>query len=223
VTTSDLSLLQATVNQPKESIAEYDPLPAPYSTPLWTELDCRFGEMHVLARLFRFAREATAELGEWCGDQVWAMGLAEEEANKIARLAEKTFLAEKNIQSMGSLDLELKQIQEAKEIVQKHHFPQPSFEGNNISSKARILHAYLNGVFQNPTDARCIVFVNRRLTARLLEKVFRHIGSPHIRLGILIGSRAGEAGDSKVTFRQQVLTLMKFRKGELNCLVGFCP
>jgi endoribonuclease Dicer len=33
-----------------------------------------------------------------------------------------------------------------------------------------------------------------------------------------VGTRSGDAGDMNVSFRQQVLTMMNFRKGRLNCL-----
>ena len=49
---------------------------------------------------------------------------------------------------------------------------------------------------------------------------FCRIDIPNLRLGLLIGTRPGDAGDVKISFRQQVLTLRDFKEGSINCLVG---
>ena len=198
---------------------DYNRLQAPYMTELCAELERKYGDMESLAKLIRYSAHAAGDLGEWCADQIWSFGLAEEEANKAERKIEKGFLSNKVSRPVKFLDAELKRIREAKEIVGTYPFSPPLDKGNSISSKVKRLRDYLNSVFERPTDARCIVFVKKRYTARLLGEIFRRIGSPHMHIGILIGSRPGEAGDVKFTVRQQVLTLMKFRKGELNCLV----
>ena len=218
-TAADLSLLRMSVSRPSESIMDYDPLPHPYMTPLCAQMESRYGDLESFARFIRWATQATADLGEWCADQIWSFGLAEEEAHKLERKVEKAFLSDKVSRPVDVLDAELSRIREAKKIVNDHIFLPPSFSGNSISSKVRCLHGYLSSLFEKSTDARCIVFVKRRYTARLLGEIFKRIGNAHLRLGILIGTRTDEAGDIKFTVRQQVLTLMKFRKGELNCLV----
>ena len=200
---------------------DYNRLQPPYMTSLCAELERKYWDLKPLAKLISHSTQAAADLGEWCADQIWSFGLAEEEANKAERKVEKEFLSRKDSCPVHLLDAELKRIREAKEIVRDYPFPPPSDKGNSISSKVKRLREYLNSVFEKPTDARCIVFVKKRYTARLLGEIFRRIGSPHMKLGVLIGSRSGEAGDVKFTVRQQILTLMKFRRGELNCLV--CP
>ena len=151
---------------------------------------------------------------------MWFFGLADEEANKLERKTERAFLSEKQPRPVEEIDAGLTRIREAKKLVSDYTFPPPSLLGNSLSSKVQCLHGYLQQLFERPTDTKCIVFVKQRYTVRVLGELFRRIGSHHMRPGILIGTRAGEAGDVKTTFRQQVLTLMKFRKGELNCLVG---
>ena len=184
----------------------------------------KFGDLKGLSKLFQFSREASSQLGEWCADQVWSLGLADEEARKVERKAERLFLAEKETRPIEVLDAEIAELREAMSMVKDHIFLPPSTSGNKISPKVRFLQEYLQLVFEKPSDAKCIVFVKRRYTARLLGELFARIGTPHLRLGILIGTRQGEAGDVKVTFRQQVVTLVKFRKGDLNCLVrSYCP
>ena len=217
-TAADLSLLQTAVSRPVERIADYEKLLPPYMTPLCAKIHKQYGDMESMSRLIRFATEATSELGEWCADQVWFFGLADEEANKLEGKIERSFNAEKVERPVHLLDQELNRIRNAKEIVKTHVFPPPVFVGNSLSSKVKRLLEYLNGIFERPTDSRCIVFTRQRYTARLLGELFSRIGSPHLRIGVLIGTRASEAGDAKLTVRHQFITIMKFRKGELNCL-----
>ena len=223
-TTSDLSLLRVSISRPDESIAVYRKLVPPYETSFCAEMKSKFGDLEGLSKLFQYSHEASSQLGEWCADQVWSLGLADEEAGKVERKAERLFLAEKETRPIEVLDAEIAELREAMSMVKNHTFVPPSTSGNSTSPKVRFLQEYLQLVFEKPSDAKCIVFVKRRYTARLLGELFARVGTPHLRLGILIGTRQGEAGDIKVTFRQQVVTLMKFRKGYLNCLVrSYCP
>ena len=181
----------------------------------------RFGDMQCFSKLLSFSQQANAELGEWCADQVWSFGLAGEEANRLERKFEQDFHAEKQARPLEILDAGLARIRDAKNFVESHSFHLPSFSGISLSSKVKCLHAYLQRIFERPTEAKCLVFVKQRYTARLLLELMKIIGSPYLRLGVLIGARSAETGDVSTTFRQQILTLMKFHKGELNCLVRF--
>ena len=176
--------------------------------------------MESLGRLFRCAKEATSDLGEWAADNLWSVAMKDEEAKKIEREIEQSFLSEKVQRPVDVLNEAVARVREVAEIVKNHTFSPLSFEGNSVSSKVVCLHGFLNSVFERPTDARCIVFVKQRYTARHLTEIFKRIGSPHMKLGLLIGTNSTEAGDMKFSVRQQVLMLMKFRKGDLNCLVS---
>ncbi|KAI9821879.1 MAG: Dicer-like protein 1 [Pycnora praestabilis] len=217
-TTSDLSLLQKSVSRPLELMAVYDPLPCQFETPLHQQLKLRFGKIQVFVKLFLYSKEASSELGAWCADQLWSFGLAEEEARKMESKIERTFLARKDPQPVEMLDADIASLREARAVVAGHQFHPPTAISNDLSSKVLLLRHYLNLVFERPSAAKCIVFVKRRYTARLLVDLFTRIGTPCLRSGILIGTRTGDAGDLNTSFRKQVLTLMKFRKGELNCL-----
>ena len=219
-TTADLSLLKSSISRPVERIADYDAPLAPYETALCEKLARQFGDLDSISRLVRVAALATSELGEWCADQLWYYALGIEEAsNKAERQIERLFNAEKITRPVEELNTKLRRIRKAKDLVSKHSFLPPAYFGNDLSSKVKRLKDYLEKIFERPTDARCIIFVKKRFTARVLADLFKRIGNPHMRIDILIGSRSGEAQDIKVTFRQQVVTLMKFRKGQLNCLV----
>ncbi len=219
-TTADLSLLQRSVSRPIEVIAQYDRLQPISETDLCVSLKTGFGDLEILSKLFQFATEATSQLGVWCADQIWSFGLAEEEARKAERKVERLFLAEKESRPVTDLDAELARLRQARSIVGKHNFRPPTATLESLSAKVLLLLNYLNLIFEKPTEAKCIVFVKRRFTARLLGELFTRIGTSHLRLGILVGTQTGEVGDINVSFRQQVVTLMKFRKGDLNCLVG---
>lgn len=219
-TASDLSLLRMSISRPNESIAAYEKLRYPYLTSLSAALKEKFGEIEAFSKLFSFVREASSQLGEWCADRVWSLALEEEEAIKIERKAERFFQAERDVRPIAMLDAELASIREAKAFVADWTFSPPSNADNSLSPKVLLLLDYLGRIFEKPIDARCIVFVKRRYTARLLKELLAQKGTEHLRIGLLIGTRYGDPGDVKVSFRQQVLTLSKFRKGEINCLVN---
>lgn len=208
------------ISRPNENIAVYEKLRYPYVTRLSAALKEKFGEIEALSKIFKFTREATSQLGEWCADRVWSLALVEEEAIKLERKVERSFNTEREVRPIEILDAELACVREAKKFVADWTFSPPSYTGNSLSSKVLLLQRYLGLIFERPNDARCIVFVKRRYTARLLGELLAQIGTGHLRVGLLIGTRYGDPGDVKVSFRQQVLTLGKFRKGEINCLVS---
>ena len=220
-TTSDLSLLRNSISRPKEEIAVYKRLCYAYDTPSCSKLKATFGDLTVLSKNFKHAREATSQLGEWCADWLWRFALAEPlSIGKVERKMERNFLRDKEDRPVELLDQEITRLNEAKDVVSRWASDPPTFEGNNLSPKVRLLHRYLRLIFEKPTEAKCIIFVKRRYTARALGQLLKVIGTPHMRLDLLMGSRAGEVGDVRFTFRQQIVTVMKFRKGELNCLIA---
>ena len=192
----------------------------PYSTNLGTALENRFRTSTSLSSYFKKARFTASELGEWCADRLWELALEDEEAAKLERKAERGFAAD--AYSRQALDSELEMIMAAKEAIKElgdlTHEATKTMGLPAISSKVGVLKEFLEAEYENPTEARCIVFVQRRSTARLLAELFQIIRSPHMRVGTLIGTRTAESGDMKVTIRQQMLTLMKFRQGEINVL-----
>ncbi|KAL9026384.1 MAG: hypothetical protein Q9196_004940 [Gyalolechia fulgens] len=218
-TTADLALLRMSVSRPTESIATYSRLPHPYETNLYREMQARFGDLEILTKIFRYAKEATSQLGQWCADQVWSFAMAEQEALKFERRAEKNFSKTQDTKPVEMLDDEMNRLREAQKFVMNWDFTKPTENGNGLSSKVLTLRGYLNLIFERSTDARCIVFVDRRYTARLLHDLFSRIGTSHLRAGLLVGARNGEPGDLVLSVRQQILTLNKFRKGLVNCLV----
>ena len=220
-TTSDLTLLRNSISRPNESIAVYKRLEYPYETLLCSTLKDKYGDLEALSKNFRNARQAASLLGEWCADSLWRLALEEEESTwKAERKMERLFLRDQENRPMELLDKELVRLREVRDIIRRWPFTPLAFEGNSLSPKVLLLHKYLTMIYEKSTDSKCIIFVKQRYTARLLGLVFGQIGSPHMRLDLLIGNRSGELGDLKFSFRQQVMTLLKFRKGDVNCLIA---
>ena len=217
-TASNLSLLQVVTSRPQEQLAVYERLEYPYDTEFSKEMHSRFGNVRGFTKMFLKAREATSELGEWCANQLWVLALSDEEARKIEQQTERQ--ANKENRPIQVLDSQIKLIRDAKDAVTKRLSQSLVLETNCISPKVLLLHQYLEATYEKPTDTKCIIFVTRRYTARSLCEVLKNIGTTHLRLGLLIGTRYGEPGDIKVSVKQQILTLTRFRKGELNCLVA---
>lgn len=218
-TASDMSLLRNIVARPTEKILSYGRLPGPYDTLLCSILKSKFGDIKAFSRMFAFTKEAASQLGEWCADLVWRMAMADEEARKVERKMERTFNADQGCRPMALLDAEIGRLKQAKDIVENWDYSAPTYVGNCLSAKVKVLHQYLADTFERPTEAKCIIFVKQRYTARVLSELFTCLGLQNLRLGLLIGTQYGDAGDVKISFKQQILTLNKFRKGETNCLV----
>ncbi|KAK2627795.1 hypothetical protein QTJ16_002441 [Diplocarpon rosae] len=224
-TASDPALVSQTITAKQELSASYAPLGPRFQTPLYAQMHEKFKGNSVLRKPLIFAFEATRTLGSWCADQVWPFCLGEEETKKLQAKTERKYHAKKVQEPFAVLEKHKAQIEEARETVKTHVFEAPDFgpmsvASSNLSSKVVLLVRYLRERFERPTDDKCIVFVNQRYTARLLAKLFTqpNIGTPHLRVGTLVGTRSSDAGDLNQSFRDQVLTMGKFRKGAINCL-----
>lgn len=219
-TTSDLMLLQSSVSRPKEEIATYSKLRAPFQTELYNKLHRKYSKVDAFEKIFAFANRCTSELGPWCADQVWKFTLSEQEYRKLERKEERNMSRETNQDGLELIERDIELICEARHVVSEHVFAPPDPETEDLSSKVVLLYRFLNHVYANETADKCIIFVNRRYTARVLGVLLGVIGSPYMKLGTLIGTRAGGAGDENVTFRQQMVTVSQFRRGKLNCLIA---
>ena len=219
-TTSDLSLLRMSVSRPKEQILVYDHLSPAYDTPLCSKLRSIYPDVEVFSKIFKFAHDATSQLGDWCADQVWRFALTDVESRKVERKTEQKFLRDQENRPMDVLNNELNRLREAKNLIEEWPFPPLRLETNSLSPKVLLLHRYLEHIYGRPTDTKCIIFAKRCKTARLLTQLLTQIGGLYFRCDLLIGSGSGDYGDVKFSFRQQILTLMRFKSGELNCLIA---
>ena len=224
-TASDVTLLRRTVHRPDEKVGAYDALALPFDTTLCRLIRDKAGRLDALSKTFETARLAASELGPWCADQIWSFALGQREGRNLERKMEQAYTAKPNrLAFQQTLEESLAQLQEARDVVLGHDFTRPEATSDYLSAKVLLLQRYLNNRFERPTDDKCIVFVQKRYTAKVLEVLFKdeNIGTPHLRAGCLIGARSGseDAADLSTTFRRQVVTLTRFRKGQLNCLVS---
>ncbi|KXG47436.1 uncharacterized protein PGRI_013060 [Penicillium griseofulvum] len=213
-TTSDLALLRNFVNKPMEEEWVYDKLPPVFETKLHGILKTKYGDMAILEGAFRFASVASSELGAWCADQVWALALADEVLPKLEGSIGKI---DSDPQDSEKASEDIKRIQEANQLV-KEYIANEAFIPNDISSKVELLMRKLQEQFAKSPDTKCIVFTQRRNTAKVLLQLCEKLQVPNLRPDVLVGVRKGDALGMNYTFRRQFLVLVKFRKSEVNCL-----
>lgn len=213
-------MLQSSISRPKEVVATYPRLKQPFRTKLFKQLHEKYGSLECFAKVFSFSELASSELGSWCSDILWKFALAEEEAHKAERKEERNLDAQPDSESLTKVEKDIHLLREAAEVVQGHEFPAPRLLECDLSMKVILLWGYLSKVYREDTAGKCIIFVSRRYTARVLGELFTQLGNPHLRLGVLVGARAGFVGDENMTFRRQMTIVSQFRRGKLNCLIA---
>lgn len=179
----------------------------------------RFGDISSLAGVFGFAWKASSELGKWCSERAWVYALGDDVLPKLEGKIDKKLNSDTPIQVPESAYKEVERIKEASDIVKSHSSNHPSAPGQ-LSPKVQLLCDKLSKYFGQPTDTKCIIFTERRSTVKVLLELFTILNIPHLHAGALVGIRSGDIDGMNTTFRQQFVTLVKFRKGEINCLVS---
>lgn len=176
-----------------------------------------FGDIKALDSIFRFAWNASSELGDWCADQVWARAIVEEVIPKLDNSINKATL-DYGVGATTQAERDLQRSRQACDIVKAHPFKSPR-EAGQLSSKVEILLTILQHHYRQKKDTRGIVFVQQRNTARVLLDLCEQMSIPNFRPGLLIGVTSSDLTGA-TSFRQQFLALVKFRKGDINCLVS---
>ncbi|KAF2473917.1 dicer-like protein-like protein 1 [Lindgomyces ingoldianus] len=216
-TASDLALLANNISRPTEEVAKYTRLKCSFETSLHAELKSRYGDIAAFKKLFENSKIIGSELGRWPADMYWSFAFSEEEAKKIEMREERKFHKLKNEDSISKLDEEIARVREAAEFVRHHEFGKPSPTAQDLSPKVLLLYDWLNLYYSRTAEARCIVFVERRSTARLLNLIFSEIGGSNLHSDMLVGVNS-TFGDLNISLRSQVMTVARFRRGDLNCL-----
>jgi endoribonuclease Dicer len=196
-TTKDPELAQYTITKSSEEVWSYSPLGPEYQTELGAHMRECFKNNAVLKKPLQFARAASRELGGWCADQVWLYCLGGDEFKRLVAKTERTF-HQKKFALPEILAAQQTRLQDAQDIIRSHTFEAPDFDlslaedekytSKNLSSKVVKLAIHLKQRFERPTDDKCIVFVERRYTARLLATLFsrQDMGTPHLFVGTLV-------------------------------------
>ncbi|KAK3943840.1 hypothetical protein QBC46DRAFT_351128 [Diplogelasinospora grovesii] len=222
-TIANPTTLQQTVCKPKQEImVSYDPKPSDWETPLHQSLKALIGGHELFRKPLIFSRAATAELGPWCADRYWQLFFREADSIKLEARTEMHFVRESA--SSQTMNEHMEQLRKAAELVRNHEFSRPAVDRNLLSSKVTELVFTLQQHFRGvDSNRRCIVFVKQRNTALMLADLLRQpeMEIPGLEVGVLIGAgNATDSGnsDTKFGFRDQVLTVYKFKRGELNCI-----
>ncbi|KAK5132305.1 hypothetical protein LTR08_009213 [Meristemomyces frigidus] len=227
-TTDDMSLTDA-IKRPSEHVLRYVTLPQKGTgtgteTALLRSIRARFPDLTVFERQFEAAHEIARHLGRWCADYYLIDALSERQLRRYEMQLEKKYYRGPSQEGkISQLDDKLAILRDVIEFVEKAQSQYSSIgiriQDGDVSSKVAELHWYLTQQFERPSTHRCIVFVEARQTARLLAAAFKK-ATEHMRCGFLIGAGAGlnDASEDTLTFRQQVLTLANFRRGDINCL-----
>lgn len=196
----------------------YDKLEAPFGTTIYKSMKERFGDVASMEGVFRFAWDSSAELGKWCSDRAWKHALGDDVLPKLEGKITKLLNSDTPKQIPNSAYKEIESIKEASEAIEHHEFNHPSVPGE-LSPKVQLLRNKLEEEFGHPTESKCIVFTQKRYTAKILHELFSTLEIPHLRPGVLVGVGSGDMAGMNITFRQQFVALVKFRNGEINCLV----
>lgn len=217
-TTADPSALQATVAKPKKELqAKYPHLIQPPETALTAKLRVAVGSNKYLEKAFAFSKYAARELGTWFVDRQWQLLFQDNEIHKLEAKTEKGF--SNNMASADTLNKQKKGIQSARQLIQSHQFMEP--EEFLLSAKVHCLLRLLTDHFNKDKDrVRCIVFVEQRWAASLLADLLQQEGViriPGIKVGVLMGANQDD-NLSSTSFRHQLMTIIKFKDGELNCI-----
>lgn len=218
-TATDLSFQQALKSR-VEQVLLYGQLKLPFETEFLAATKARFGHVEVFWKLFNTAKDVAAELGPWCADQYLVDGLAENKLRRYEAIVEQRFYETSTSQSREDLDRNLAEVRRASEYVLGRWKARPDFthEKDDLSVKVQTLAKFLDEQFEWPSKQRCLVFVQQRHSARLLAGLFQRLKITHLHAGFLTGSGNTDLAEQRYTFRQQVVTMARFRNGELNCL-----
>ncbi|KAK6853137.1 hypothetical protein PG995_009949 [Apiospora arundinis] len=210
-----------------EKLVQYNLAPAAFETALWSRLNSLIGHNNHFKRLFDFAKWCTRELGPWCADRAWHLCFTREELLKAKARTEAYIMkraagvhSEDKLVSL--IDNEVHAVQLAYEVLLTHTEKEARPSYGLVSDKVLKLSSILTKEF-TPREDKCIIFVDRRLTAVLLSDLLGQpgMGLKHIRPSVLLGAGLVEAGEQLgMSRKEQEAAIRQFKSVELNCLVA---
>jgi len=222
VTNVNSLLLQQAVHRPKPVLFKYHYHPTPFITPFYRDLWNQYHNVKAFEQIFKKSKEVSNQLGAWCSDGYWMFAFSDAQAKKVEMKVQQRSLGGKDLTpaQLLKLDQDIILLREAQEVVKHHDFSIPTIDPTTFSLSPKVIKLYemLRQVFNEATKSRCIVFVEKRHTAKLLKMVFDLIGCGHLHSGVLIGTASGSVQGMNYSLKDQVVTLMKFRNGDINCL-----
>lgn len=216
-TAQDMSLA-AVLKKKNELVMHYGPLRSPFQTEFLTLIKDRFGHLGIFSKIFVTARDVAAELGPWCADHYLVEAFADKRRAKYEATISRNFHAFSAGRPMSELDTQQRDVCNACEYV-AGRWKLSNFQyDQELSAKVKDLIELLAKEFERPTSSRCLVFCDKRHTARLLAMAFQRRALPNLRVGFLIGAGNTDIDEDNFTFYRQAVTMADFRTGKLNCL-----
>ncbi|EAA65297.1 hypothetical protein AN0119.2 [Aspergillus nidulans FGSC A4] len=167
-TASQLSLVHQVVRRPKEEAWIYDRLEQSFGTEIYRLMEGRLGDIEDLKLVFRFAWQASFELGRWCSDGVL-----------------KYVFSAKMLPKLEGKSKELSQLRDASEVASSYILGSPEEPGQS-SHKVQVLRRRLTEHYRETPETRSLVFTTRRYTTLMLLELFNALEMPHLRPGLLI-------------------------------------
>ena len=214
-TVSDEVLMQGMLEKRQVELTEhYDRLLPPDAacTDLWKSIYSLAGGGSKLHLHLEATKEVASTLGSWCADRYWEALMTDSELLRQVARSYDGGIATKVQDADGVLDLMGK--------VRALIVDDTGTETNGFSPKLRALRQMLEDAFTRSNTKRCIVFVQKRYVAYLLADAF---SQPQSRIatmvpGYMVGSQTASSSIANNSIRDQIVTLQRFRVGDLNCL-----
>ncbi|KAF2152570.1 ATP-dependent helicase dcl1 [Myriangium duriaei CBS 260.36] len=216
-TTTHLAPLQSVVHRPTERVVSYFPFLQPLDSVLRQEIRSRFSHLPFVPGMILRAQQISKHLGPWCGDLYWKHVFKEQIESKSDSILNRFMGKHRSGIDSTRYDQDLEDLRKLLYLVSNAELQQPTRQGVHASPKVVALHDSLREYFSLTNDCRCIIFVEERMTAYLLASYFRALKDLCMECDVLVGGGTADSG-IKLSIRQQVMTLLRFKKGDLNCI-----
>ncbi|KAH0491956.1 hypothetical protein TgHK011_003357 [Trichoderma gracile] len=141
-----------------------------------------------------FAANASSTLGTWCADRYWKLLTTDAEMIKLeARTGRDSFDVD-----VTAGDKAMAAVRRAREEIRDYNLGPITSGSPELSSKVKLLHEVLEDAFY----------------------LFQQPGMliPGMTVGYMIGSQSTASSAAYMSYREQIVSLQKFRYGEINCL-----
>ncbi|KAH7146308.1 hypothetical protein EDB81DRAFT_794834 [Dactylonectria macrodidyma] len=164
-------------------------------------------------------KEASSSLGRWCADRYWKLLITDAETARLAARTDRDYMHDaSSSQAEGAIEA----IRTIQNIIDGHELGPIQPASTELSSKVKRLQEILKEAFvdQYTSGRRCIVFVEKRFTACLLSDLFSQpdMMIPGMTCSYMVGCQSATANYGNMSFRDQVVALQRFKRGETNCL-----
>ncbi|KAG5982994.1 hypothetical protein E4U55_000993 [Claviceps digitariae] len=222
--------------QQHERVCYYAPIlqPDEARTDLWQSLSAVLGLLSEFSSHLEAAQDISSILGPWCADHYWNIIFSPSQVSQRPTIMRHVGIVDQADENL----LELLADQERHPGLEEDHIaaavakarkitldymkqrPNANIDAMDFSSKFLALHDILRTAFSVGETKRCIVFVQKRYIAFLLSDIFARpgISIPKLVCSYVVGSQNVSSSIANMSVRDQFQTLLKFQKGEINCL-----